>query len=168
MRPCGSVQRAVCEDIPLAPTTTMNTHLYHARYLGGPWNGMVVVATRLAGEDRWSRPVVATIEQADSDGPPTRQICEAVYKLGRTCHLIDHGLPTVRYEYEFTGLEVAAPVTKSVTGVILAWLAIVKNRLLRVTQPNLWLPLPEGRPKRPGQADRLLSCPGRGLELKSN
>jgi hypothetical protein len=129
---------------------------------------MVVVTTRPAGEDRWSRPVVATIEQADSDGPPTRQICEAVYKLSRTCHLIDRGVPTIRYEYEFRGLEVVVPATKSMTGVILGWLAIAKNRLERSAQPNLWLPLPEGRPKRPGQADRLLPCPGRGLGLKSN
>lgn len=129
---------------------------------------MVVVATRLAGEDRWSRPVVATVEQADSDGRARRQICEAVYKLSRTCHTIDHGVPTIRYEYEFAGLEVAAPATKGIAGMILGWLPIAKNRLQRLTQPNLWLPLPEGRPKRPGQADRLLTCPGRGLGPRAN
>ena len=129
---------------------------------------MVVVATRLAGEDRWSRPVAATIEQADSVGPPSKQICEAVYKLSRTCHLVDRGTPTIRYEYEFAGLEVATPATKGIASMILRWLAIAKNRLQRLAQPNLWLPPPEGRPKRPGQADRLLTCPGRGLGLKSN
>ena len=104
---------------------------------------MVVVATRLVGEDRWSRPVSATIE--GPDGPQSRQICEAVYKLSRTCHLIDHGVPTIRYEYEFAGLEVAAPATKSITGVILGWLAVVQNRLQYLSQPSLWLPLPEDR-----------------------
>ena len=143
----------------------MNAHLYHARYYDGPCNGVVVVGTRRDGEDTWSTPVATTNGQADSGGRPTTEICQAAYKLSRTCHVIEHGSSTIRYEYEFVGLEVAAPPTR---GAVAGWLAFVKLRLNHLLQRNLWLPLPEGRPKRPGQATRLLTCPGRGLRLNSN
>jgi hypothetical protein len=143
----------------------MNAYLHHARYFGGPCDGMVVVATRQSGDDKWSMPVATTNGQADSGGRSTTEIYQAVYKLSRTRHLIEHGSPTIRYEYEFVGLEVVAPVTRSA---VAPWLAFVKSRVERLFQPNLWLPLPEGRPKRPGQAGRLLTCPGRGLGLNSN
>ena len=142
-----------------------STHLYHAWYFGGPCDGDVVVATRLDGKDRWSTPVVKTIGNAGSDAGSTTEVFEAVYKLSRTCHLIDHDTPTIRYEYEFVGLE-ALPVTRSVDA---GWLTIMKNRLKRLLHSSLWLsPPPEGRPHRPGQAGRLLSCPGRRLGLNSN
>jgi hypothetical protein len=143
----------------------MNACLYHARYFGGPRDGAVVVATRLDGADRWTMPVATTNGQADSGGRSTTKICQAVYRLSRTCHSIDHGTPSIRFEYEFVGLEVAAPVPRSAA---LDWLEFVTNHLKCLLQPKLWLPLPEGRPKRPGQAGRLLSCPGRGLGLNSN
>lgn len=145
--------------------STMKTQLYHARYFGGPCDGMVVVATRLDGEDPWSIPIAITNGQIDSGGRSTMDICRAVYKLSRTCHLIQHGTPTIRYEYEFVGLEVAASVTRSVAS---GWLAFVKIGLKRLFQPNLWLPRSEGRPKRPGYTGRLVSHPGRGVVLKSN
>jgi hypothetical protein len=143
----------------------MNSHLYHARYFDGPCDGVVVVGMRRDREDTWSTPVATTNGQADSGGRPTTEIRQAVYKLSRTCHLIEHGSPTIRYEYEFVGLEVVAPATRSA---VFGWLTLLKKRLERLFQWNLWLPLPEGRPKRPGQATRLLTCPGRGLGPNSN
>ena len=145
--------------------TTMNAHLYYAQYFGGPCDGRVVVATLKNSEARWSMPIATTNAQAGSAGGSTTDFSQAVYKQTRTCHLLDHGRPMIRYEYEFVGLEVAAPPTR---GAVAGWLAFVKLRLNHLLQRNLWLPLPEGRPKRPGQATRLLTCPGRGLRLNSN
>ena len=162
--------RAGCVRVPCIARpftkepTTMNSHLYHAQYFNGPCDGMVVVATRQSGEDPRSMPVATANGQTDTGGRSMTEICQAVYKLIRTCHMIDHGMPTIRYEYEFVGLDVAAPITRSVVS---GWLAIVKKRLKCLFQPSLWLPLPEGRPKRPGQAG-CQSCPGRGLGLNSN
>ena len=138
----------------------MNADLYHAQYFGGPCDGMVVVATHRYEQDTWSLPVAAPNGPANSDGLAADNF-QAVYKLRRICHLIERGAPMTRYEFEFVGLEIVAPVTRSL---ISSWLACVTDRLSRL-QPNLWLPLPEGRPKRPGQAVRLLSCLGRGLGL---
>jgi hypothetical protein len=143
----------------------MNVHLYHARYSGGPCDGMAVVSTRDGGEDTWSMPVAMPSEQAGSDGRSTTEFFQAVYKLRRTCHLIDQTTPTIRYEYEFVGLEVVAPVARTVLS---GWLEFLKSRLKCWFQPNLWLPRPEGRPKRPGQAVRLPTCPGPGLGRDTN
>jgi hypothetical protein len=90
----------------------------------------------------------------------TPDVCRAVYKLSRTCHLIEHGAATVRFEYEFVGMEAVAPAAKHS---ISTWLDGLKNQMKCWFQSELWLSLPEGRPKRPGQAGRLLTCPGRGL-----
>jgi hypothetical protein len=145
--------------------TAMSAHLYHARYSGGPCDGMAVVATHHGGEDTWSMPVATHSGQSGSGGRSSMEICQAVYKLSRTCHLIDHGTPTIRYEYEFVGLKIAGPVTGTVVS---GWLAVAKNRLNRWFKPDPWLPLPEGRPKLPGQAAHLLTCPSRGLGLATN
>ena len=138
----------------------MNADLYHAQYFGGPCDGMVVVSTHRYGEDTWLMPVAAPNGQPNLSNSTTDNY-QAVYELRRICHLIERGAPMARDEFEFAGVEVVAPITRSLISI---WLAGVRARLSRF-QPNLWLLLPEGRPKRPGQAVRLLSCLGRGLGL---
>jgi hypothetical protein len=142
----------------------MNVPVYQARYCGGPSDGVVVVATRLKGEDTWSMPVATRNGQFALDCRATTAFCQAIYRLIRTCHLIDRGVPTIRYEYEFVGLETAAPVASPAAA---TFLSFVNARLKHLLQRILWSPPPEGRPKRPGQARRPLSCPGRGFGLSS-
>jgi hypothetical protein len=138
---------------------SMNAPHYRAQYFGGPYDGVVVVATRLDRKDTWSMPVAAHRRHPLPRGC-TPEVCRAVYKLSRTCHLIEHGTATIRFEYAFVGMEVVEPVTKRS---ISTWLDGLKNQLKCWFQSELWRSLPEGRPKRPGQAGRLLTCPGRGL-----
>ncbi len=142
----------------------MNVHLYEARYFGGPCDGCVVIGTYQRTEETWSMSVSVAAQRRKSRGHGAGETCRAVYKLIRACHLIDLGMPTIRYEYEFVGYQVAAPATESATS---SWLGFVRSRLQRLAHLKLWLPpLPEGRPKRPGQAAvRPLLCPGRGLGL---
>lgn len=137
----------------------MNAHLYQARYSGGPCDGCVVTGTHDRKEDTWSMSVSTTDGKAG--GHSTTEIRKAVYKLSRTCHLFDGGTPTIRYEYEFVGLEAAAPVTRKLVS---GWLAFVFKRRKCSFQPSLWLPLPEGRPKRLGQVTAL-TCPSQGFPV---
>jgi hypothetical protein len=143
----------------------MSVYLYHVQYFGGPCDGCIAIGTCQRGEDTWSVPASAMEGRAGSSDPSTVNGYRAVYKLSRTCHLIDLGMPTIRYEYEFIGWKIAAPVTSRVRA---GWVTFLKNQLKHLFQRSLWFPLPEGRPKRPGQAERLTDLPGSGSrnELK--
>ena len=97
----------------------MNADLYHAQYFGGPWDGMGVVATHRYGEDTGSLPVATPNGQPNLSSSTTDNF-QAIYKLRRTCHLIERGATIIRDEFEFVGLEVVAPVTRSIISSLLA------------------------------------------------
>ncbi len=146
-----------------ANTKTMTKHLYEARYSGGPYNGCAVIGTSQRGEHKWSIPVPISSDdgRAGSAGGPTGTACRAVYKLRRTCHLIDFdlGMSTIRYEYEFIGYESPAPVVGEVSQ---NWFARIASFLRRAIHSSPWLPQPEGRPEGLGQGSAL-TCPSPGL-----
>ena len=79
---------------------------------------------------------------AKFDQAPTNAY-RAVYHLRRSCHLIDLGMPTIRYEYEFIGYQVVVPATSKVAR---SWRSR-SNALLethaRLVSPAA--PVPKGR-----------------------
>jgi hypothetical protein len=140
----------------------MNSQLYHAWYFGGPCDGLVVVTTRRDRTMTWSARTRSSEVPTDPLDRSMAQDRQALYELRLTRYVIDDGVPKIRREYQFVGWQLAPP-----TPIRSSWLAQLKNRLKRFAPSRLWLPLPEGRPQRPGQEHRPLSCPGRGLPAES-
>ncbi len=141
----------------------MNVHQYRAQYHGGPCDGTVVVATNRVPEEVWSAPSVSTRRLSVGSFGRRCDAYRSIYRLHRISHLIDAGQLTIRFEYEFVGWEPVARSADSGSRSEPGWVRRKLYWLLQTIGINLAPRQPEGRPKRPGQVDRLLSCPGRGV-----
>lgn len=84
----------------------MKPHPHRIRFIGGPSDGVVVVATSFPfGDKLWmpATPVAVAAETNCCYMPPTR--CVAAYKVSCKRHTVENGYPAVLYEFEFVGFE---------------------------------------------------------------
>jgi hypothetical protein len=139
-------------------------HLYETLYFGGPCHGFVLIETHQREEGICSLSIGAAEPTATARRCHVHKVCQAVYKLSRTCHLIESGVPTIRYEYDFVGYERAEPLNQRVRT---PWTASVRKVLSSWAHLHLWLPLPE-RDARNDLGRQAASCPAQvGVSRKN-
>jgi hypothetical protein len=128
----------------------MNTPVYHIRFVGGPSDGVVVVATSFPfGEKLWmpAGPVSVRAGCKNSYLLVVRPY-RSVYRMNCRHHTVEDGCTTIWCDYDFSGFEfLDAPIpSKPVLRSKRCWLGKLVGLASRRRGWKLWLPLPEGRP----------------------
>jgi hypothetical protein len=105
-RPHASTRRSKVFRATHCENTSMEPHLYRIRFVDGPSDGVVVVATSFPfGDKLWMPTSPVEVEPGTNCCymPPTR--CRAAYKVSCKRHTLENGCPSVLYEFKFAGFE---------------------------------------------------------------
>jgi hypothetical protein len=84
----------------------MKPHLHRIRFIGGPSDGVVVVATSFPfGDKLWMPASPIEIETGTNSCYLPTAHCSAAYNVSCKRHVLENGCPSVLYEFKFAGFE---------------------------------------------------------------
>jgi hypothetical protein len=112
----------------------MKPHLHRIRFIGGPSDGVVVVATSFPFGDKLWMPASPVAIEPDTNCcymPPGR--CSAAYNVSCKRHTVENGCPSVLYEFKFAGFEPckAPSAPKSRSNSMSRWLSPLATLISR-------------------------------------
>ena len=128
----------------------MKAPIYHTRFVGGPSDGVVVVASSFQfGEKLWmpASPPAHREDCNDAVQSADRHY-RSVYRMAYKHHALEDSCPTVRCDYVFSGFECLETMLQRsrVSRSKQPWLTRLVSLISPERRWKLWHPLPEGRP----------------------